>query len=83
MQTKLCTFSQQRGKEMFIFGNLIKKILIDKGISQKELASKCGITENNLSNILKRTNVNTDTMYKLADALDCDLKIELVPKGKP
>lgn len=66
---------------MVIFGNLVKKMLIDKGISQKELARKCGIADNNLSNILKRSNVNTDTMYKLAEALDCDLKIELVPRN--
>ena len=67
---------------MLLFGNQVKKILIDKGITQKELAQKMGIAENNLSNILKRENIKTDTMQAIADALDCELVIELKPKTK-
>ncbi|MBQ9947299.1 MAG: helix-turn-helix transcriptional regulator [Oscillospiraceae bacterium] len=65
---------------MAIFGNMVKKILIDKGMSQKELASLCGISANNLNNILNRDNVTLDKMKQISEALDCELTIELKPK---
>lgn len=65
---------------MSTFGNIVKKMLIDKGISQRELARKMSISENNLSNILNRNNIKLETMQAIATALNCELKIELVPK---
>lgn len=64
---------------MSTFGILVKKILLDKGMSQRELAFKMGIAENNLSNILKRENIKTDTLKQIATALNCRLVIDLVP----
>lgn len=65
---------------MNTFGLDVKKLLIDKHMSQKELALLLNKSERNLSKILNSSNQTYETMLAIADALDCDLVISLVPK---
>jgi len=62
------------------FGIEVKKMLIEKGITQHSIAKKIELTDNGLSNALKRENVGLQQMQRIAEALNCDLKIELIPK---
>lgn len=48
-------------------------------ITQKDLASRCGLTQANISNIEKGTSKPTiDTLKKIADALGVRLAVEFI-----
>lgn len=65
---------------MNIFGRIVKQYLLDNDIRQQEIVDKMNVAKNTVSQSLNRPNVTLDTMLKIADALDCDLEIKLVPK---
>lgn len=67
---------------MNIYGNLVKHTLIDKSMSQKQLAEKMQISTNGLNSLLNRDNISLDKMQAIASALDCELVIGLKPKGE-
>lgn len=67
---------------MNVFGDTVKKVLIDKHITQVEVALKIGIHKSSLNSLLNRNNISLEKMQEIADALDCDLVISLVPKGQ-
>ena len=52
----------------------IKKIMLDKNISVKELAEKLGMTPQVLSNKLYRDTFTYNDYVKIANILDCDVK---------
>lgn len=64
---------------MNIFGNMVKKILIDKNITQKNVAEVLQMSTNGFNNLLNRDNISLDKMQQIATALNCTLKIELIP----
>ena len=66
---------------MIDFRNKVKEMCKLKGLQQKELAQKLGITEIGLSATLKKNNPQLSTMVKFADALDVSL-IELLCVGE-
>jgi transcriptional regulator with XRE-family HTH domain len=59
--------------------------LESRGITQRELAKRLGVTAGRVSQILGAdANLSVSTLARLADALDCELTILLVPKkGSP
>lgn len=59
----------------------IQKMIIDKDIKKGELAERCGWTPSNLYNKMKRDNFSENELRSIAEALDCELKIEFVPKS--
>ena len=61
-------------------GNDIRKLMIDKDIKLKELAEKIGNSSSNLSNKLNRNDLYTKDLNKIAEALECELIIELRQK---
>lgn len=61
--------------------NMVQKMLIDKKMSKTELAKLCGWNRNALYNRFREDNFKEKDMEKLANALDCDLKIEFVPRN--
>jgi len=65
---------------MIDFRNKVKETCKLKGLQQKELAQKLGITEIGLSATLKKNNPKLSTMVTIADALDVSL-IELLSVG--
>lgn len=67
---------------MNTFGDDVKKILIDKHMTQKELAILTNKSDKNLSKILNGSNQTFETMQSIANALGYDIVISLVPKDK-
>lgn len=65
---------------MNTYGKIVKKILIDKNITQTILAEKLNCSRSALASALNRDNISIKQMQAIADALNCNLKIELVPK---
>lgn len=59
----------------------IKKLLLDNDIKQAELAKKCNWTQGNLYGKLRRDNLSESDLLTIASGLDCDLRIEFIPKN--
>ena len=51
--------------------NKLWKLLIDKGISKKDLAQKAGLNTYTLTKLNKGGSVQSDTLVKICIALDC------------
>lgn len=58
----------------------IQKLMIEKGLKKGQLAERCGWTQANLYNKMKRDNFPEDDLRTIAEALGCELKIEFIPK---
>jgi predicted transcriptional regulator len=53
----------------------------EKGLSQRELAEIVGTTQSAIARLERGGRPpRIDTLLRIADALDCDLQIELVPR---
>lgn len=62
------------------YGKTVKKVLIDTNLTQTALAEKLGCSRSALASALNRDNISIKQMQAIAEALNCDLKIELIPK---
>ena len=49
------------------------KLLIDKDMLKKDLASKAGISSTSMVKLSKNENVNTEILRKICTALECDI----------
>lgn len=49
------------------------KLLIDREMLKKDLASKAGISSTSIAKLSKNENVNTDIILKVCQALKCDV----------
>lgn len=49
------------------------KLLIDKEMLKKDLASKAKISTTSVAKLSKNENVNTEILLKICIALDCDV----------
>lgn len=56
----------------------IEMVLIKRKKSKKDLAEFMNCSTSNIYNKLKRDNLSEKEMLKIAEALDCTLKISLV-----
>lgn len=56
-----------------------KKILLDKQISQREVAQNLNITPQALNKIINKQNFSFDDMEKLLAAVNYDMVIQFVP----
>jgi repressor LexA len=75
------------GEKMKMLGYRIKLVRLSKGMSQEELANKCGNHSNNARSWISKIesgnrNPNIDDIYKIADALDVEVSI-LFMEGEP
>ena len=62
---------------------LIKKLLVELGITQTELAKKVGQTQANLSRKIVSDNFRINDLEKLVNALGCTLEVNIIlPNGK-
>ncbi len=50
----------------------IRIILLLKGMTIKELASRLGVSGSNISNKLRRDNFSEKELHQIAEALGCD-----------
>ena len=62
------------------FGKIVKLYLVQNNLTQVKLADKMEISRGTLAAALNRDNVSIKQMQAIAEALNCDLKIELIPK---
>ena len=54
---------------------------LEQGLSQKELAEKCGTTQSAIARLESGGRPpRIDTLLKIANALECDLVVELRPR---
>jgi predicted transcriptional regulator len=52
----------------------------EMGLSQRELAARCGTTQSAIARLERGGRPpRIDTLLRIADALQCDLVVELVP----
>ena len=65
-----------------MFAKLVKKRLIDLEINQATLANMIGRSRQALCISLKNDNLRENDMRKIADAMSCDLAIELIPRDE-
>lgn len=63
-----------------MFSKLLKIKLVEMDMTAKELASKLGTTQQNISAKMKRDNFSEKEMRQIAEALELDLEIELKKK---
>ena len=55
---------------------------VNRGLSQRELAELVGTTQSAIARLERGGRPpRIDTLLKIAEALDCDLTVELVPRG--
>ena len=50
------------------------KLLIDKGLNKKKLMEMTGLSSSSMAKLNKGSNVTTDMLCKICEALDCDFK---------
>ena len=59
----------------------IRKMLIDTGTTQKELADRLGLMPQGLTNLLNKKNLSFDDVKRIADALGYVVSVEFVARG--
>lgn len=64
------------------FGYVVKEYLLKNDLKQQIITDRLGTSKGAVSQLLNRDNISLDKMLLIAEALDCDLKIELIPKDK-
>ena len=62
------------------FALQVREYLLKNNLKQKTIVDKLGLSKNAVSQALSRDNISLDKMLLIAEALDCDLKIELIPR---
>ena len=60
----------------------IKKMMVEKGVSQKDIASKIGRTQQALNRSIKDGNMRLNSLAEIADAMGCLLEINFIEKLK-
>ncbi len=58
---------------MYITYEKLWKLLLEKHLTKTDLLSLCGFSSRTLSKLSKNENVNSDTLLKICEALDCDI----------
>lgn len=58
----------------------IKHAMLDNNLNNTELAQKLNTTRQNIGRILSSDDFKISTLESIANALNCDLQIEFIPK---
>lgn len=61
---------------------IIKQIMTEKDLSVKQLAEMLGINAQSMSNKLYRDNFTFEEMGRIADMLNCNIKVIMRDTGK-
>jgi predicted transcriptional regulator len=74
------------GDRGWFFAQIADKVAerrIEKGLSQRELAELCGTTQSAIARLERGGRPpRIDTLLRIAEALECDLLVDLVPRGR-
>ena len=64
--------------------NKLWKMLIDKSMNKNDLKNAAGISTTAIAKLGKGDNLNTDTLLKICDVLECDISdiCEVVCNGE-
>ena len=54
---------------------IIKQVMLERGITSKELAEKLGMKPQSLSNKFHRNSFTYSDVVKIADILNCDVEL--------
>jgi predicted transcriptional regulator len=72
------------GDRGWFFANIADKVSerrLEMNLSQRELAELCGTTQSAIARLERGGRPpRIDTLLRIADALECDLVVDLVPK---
>jgi len=60
-----------RGNEGQLVGERIREVRLARGLTQGDLAERCGTSIAAISHIERGTKVPTTTLVRIADALEC------------
>ena len=73
------------GDRGWFFANIAEKVSerrLEMNLSQRELAELCGTTQSAIARLERGGRPpRIDTLLRIAEALDCDLHVDLVPRG--
>jgi predicted transcriptional regulator len=73
------------GDRGWFFAAIAEKVAerrIAMNMSQRELAELCGTTQSSIARLERGGRPpRIDTLLRIAEALDCDLQVELVPRS--
>lgn len=64
-----------------MFCNRIKHRMADLGISAQKLAWLIGISQQTFSSQMLKDNFNEAQMVEIADLLDCNLVLDIIPRN--
>ena len=71
---------------MFIFSNNeqlkkeLKKLIIDCGCTQKEIAEQIEVKPQQYNNIVNKKNLSFDDVKRIVNACGCEMQVEFVKK---
>ena len=72
------------GDRGWFFAQIAERVTeqrVAKGLSQRQLAELCGTTQSSIARLERGGRPpRIDTLLRIADALDCDLVVELEPR---
>jgi putative transcriptional regulator len=68
---------------LYISYNKLWKLLIDKNMNKQELKKISGVSSASIAKLGKGTNITTDVLLRICEALDCDIAdiMEIVKDG--
>jgi predicted transcriptional regulator len=73
------------GDRGWFFANIAGKVAarrVEVNLSQRELAELCGTTQSAIARLERGGRPpRIDTLLRIADALDCELVVDLVPRS--
>ena len=77
-------FCKNRRTEMSVCYNRLFKLMIDKKISNNELASKAGVSLNIITRLKCDQYIAMDTIEKICVALECSVDeiLEFIPENR-
>ena len=72
------------GDRGWFFADIADKVAarrLDKNLSQRELAERCGTTQSAIARLERGGRPpRIDTLLRIAEALECELIVDLVPR---
>jgi predicted transcriptional regulator len=72
------------GDRGWFFANIADKVAerrLEKNLSQRELAERCGTTQSAIARLERGGRPpRIDTLLRIAEALECELVVDLIPR---
>jgi len=73
------------GDRVWFFAAIAEKVAgrrVAMNMSQRELAQRCGTTQSAIARLERGGRPpRIDTLLRIAEALECDLQVELIPRS--